>query len=63
MDIKKIKCGDIVSFRSVSNSAIFYGRVCEIDRDKIDGVETIKFFVYVHLSGNVYAVPSKNIVS
>jgi len=60
--MKKINIGDYVSFRSASNSAIFCGRVCEIESVTIDGVETKKYFIYIHLSGNVLAVPENNLV-
>jgi len=60
--MKKINIGDYVSFRSASNSAIFCGRVCEIESAILDGVETKKYFIYIHMSGDVLAVPEKRLV-
>ena len=62
-DVRKIKRGDPVSFRPGSSPFTLHGVVRDFEIQEPGGFETTVYFIYVHVSGNVYAVPSKNILS
>jgi len=65
-NVRKIQTGDYVNFRldpdRLGRVVFGSGLVRGHEIREIEGFKSIVFFVYVHLSGNVYSVPSKNLV-